>query len=170
MPRCTAAPAGRSNPAPSFTSLHPVSLPCRCAAAPQHHNSSTLSSCCWPLPLDCTRPGVNIRLQQNLHSNGLGLNLTKIHSSNEMILRLRYCVSQWHSVTVDATVEGGYIYKVDRCCGAQPSQHRAPCLLIVASSASKSSIRRFVITEKAPTRAFSWLKAATTAFKFKTLC
>ena len=28
-------------------------------------------------------------------------------------------------------------------------------------SASKSSIRRFVITEKAPTRAFSWLKAAT---------
>ena len=27
----------------------------------------------------------------------------------------------------------------------------------------------FVITEKAPTRAFSWLKAATTAFTFKTL-
>ena len=37
------------------------------------------------------------------------------------------------------------------------------------ASASKSSIRRFVITEKAPTRAFSWLKAATTAFTFKTL-
>ena len=35
--------------------------------------------------------------------------------------------------------------------------------------ASKSSIRRFVITEKAPTKAFSWLKAATTAFTFKTL-
>ena len=31
------------------------------------------------------------------------------------------------------------------------------------------SIRRFVITEKAPTRAFSWLKVATTAFTFKTL-
>ena len=27
-----------------------------------------------------------------------------------------------------------------------------------------------IITEKAPTRAFSWLKAATTAFTFKTLC
>ena len=39
----------------------------------------------------------------------------------------------------------------------------------LATSASKSSIRRFVITEKAPTRAFSWLKAATTAFTFKTL-
>ena len=39
----------------------------------------------------------------------------------------------------------------------------------VCSSASKSSIRRFVITEKAPTRAFSWLKAATTAFTFKKL-
>ena len=36
-------------------------------------------------------------------------------------------------------------------------------------SALKRSIRRFVITEKAPTRAFSWLKAATTAFTFKTL-
>ena len=39
----------------------------------------------------------------------------------------------------------------------------------VEISASKSSIRRFVSTEKAPTRAFSWLKAATTAFTFKTL-
>ena len=39
----------------------------------------------------------------------------------------------------------------------------------VLGSASKSSIRRIVITEKAPTRAFSWLKAATTAFTFKTL-
>ena len=37
------------------------------------------------------------------------------------------------------------------------------------TSASKSSIRRFVITEKAPTRALSWLKAATTAVTFKTL-
>ena len=33
-----------------------------------------------------------------------------------------------------------------------------------------SSIRRFVIKEKAPTRAFSWLKAATTDFTFKILC
>ena len=33
----------------------------------------------------------------------------------------------------------------------------------------QKQIRRFVITEKAPTRAFSWLKAATTAFTFKTL-
>ena len=34
----------------------------------------------------------------------------------------------------------------------------------VHTSASKSCFRRFVITEKAPTRAFSLLKAATTAF------
>ena len=39
----------------------------------------------------------------------------------------------------------------------------------MSRSASKSSIWRFVITEKATTRAFSWLKAATTAFTFKTL-
>ena len=31
----------------------------------------------------------------------------------------------------------------------------------------RRSTRRFVITEKAPTRAFSWLKATTTAFTFK---
>ena len=44
------------------------------------------------------------------------------------------------------------------------------CLVLSAGiSASKSSIQRFVIMEKAPTRAFSWLKAATTAFTFKTL-
>ena len=36
------------------------------------------------------------------------------------------------------------------------------------TSAWKSSIQRFIITEKAPTRAFSWLKAATAAFTFKT--
>ena len=44
------------------------------------------------------------------------------------------------------------------------SDHR-----ILGTSASKSSIRRFVITEKAPTRAFSRLKAPTSAFTFKTL-
>ena len=38
----------------------------------------------------------------------------------------------------------------------------------LVTSASKSSIRKFVITEKAPTRAFSCLKAATTTFTFKT--
>ena len=42
------------------------------------------------------------------------------------------------------------------------------CSRNVVISASKSSIRRFVIMEKAP-RAFSWLKAATTTFTFKTL-
>ena len=47
---------------------------------------------------------------------------------------------------------------------------RGRCLGTITTSASKTSIRRFVITEKAPTRAFSWLmKAATTAFTFKTL-
>ena len=49
--------------------------------------------------------------------------------------------------------------------GPQPQPRRGPA----ARTGSKSSIREFVITEKAPTRAFSWLKAATTAFTFKTL-
>ena len=43
------------------------------------------------------------------------------------------------------------------------------CLMAVASRARNEPSRGFTITEKAPTRAFSWLKAATTAFKFETL-
>ena len=46
---------------------------------------------------------------------------------------------------------------------------RRPHSCCLHNSASKRSIRRFVITEKTPTRAFSWLKATTTAFTFKTL-
>ena len=51
----------------------------------------------------------------------------------------------------------------------QVTLSRGGCWLLVTIGASKSSIRRFVITEKAPTGAFSWLNAATTAFTFKTL-
>ena len=40
---------------------------------------------------------------------------------------------------------------------------------IHSSRGLAARIRRFIITEKAPTRAFSWLKAATTAFTFETL-
>ena len=47
-------------------------------------------------------------------------------------------------------------------CDQQEALITAWCPMLVVTSASKSSIRRFVITEKAPTRAFSWLKAATT--------
>ena len=43
---------------------------------------------------------------------------------------------------------------------------------VMLRAADDPSVSQFVftITEKAPTRAFSWLKAATTAFTFKTLC
>ena len=39
----------------------------------------------------------------------------------------------------------------------------------IACKDSTKAIRKFVITEKAPNRAFSWLKAATTAFTFGSL-
>ena len=55
------------------------------------------------------------------------------------------------------------------CQGPSTLQHVCRAQALVGTSASKSSIRRFEITEKAPTRAFSWLKPATTAFAFKTL-
>ena len=41
---------------------------------------------------------------------------------------------------------------------------------ISAVKRSIGSTTGCTITEKAPTRAFSWLKAATSAFTFKTLC
>ena len=50
----------------------------------------------------------------------------------------------------------------DQCHSAAPRTPAAGDSL--DTSASKSSTRMFVITEKAPTRAFSWLNAATTAF------
>ena len=43
-------------------------------------------------------------------------------------------------------------------------QHCKPCTLEIIMS-----IRRFVIIEKAPTRAFSWLKVPSSAFTFKNL-
>ena len=60
-----------------------------------------------------------------------------------------------------------HLYRLTQHTPAPPPLQQHSCWVL--SSASKRSIRRFVITEKAPTRAFSWLKAATTAFTFKTL-
>ena len=51
-----------------------------------------------------------------------------------------------------------------------------PISLVTVSSVSTRAVKRSIgsttgctITEKAPTRAFSWLKAPTSAFTFKTL-
>ena len=57
--------------------------------------------------------------------------------------------------------------------GAAP-KHKILMLLggVMCSAANRSigSTTGCTITEKAPTRAFSWLKAPTSAFTFKTLC
>ena len=64
-------------------------------------------------------------------------------------------------------------FNIDNC---SPGRHQTiqlsiqlSCSLQVRITASKRSIRRFKITEKAPTRALSWLRAPTSAFTFKTL-
>ena len=62
-----------------------------------------------------------------------------------------------------------YLWSNKQSMDEQSVLEMLPDKLKVNISASKSSIRRFVITEKAPTRVFSWLKAATTAFTLKTL-
>ena len=56
------------------------------------------------------------------------------------------------------------VWRSGRCLHPPRQGRGCVCLDI---SAWKSSIRRFVSTEKAPTRAFSWLKAATTAFTLR---
>ena len=61
-----------------------------------------------------------------------------------------------------------YLAGLNPSAAQQTAAGPGPGCLGLQVSASKTSIRRFVITEKAPTRAFSWLKAATTAFTFKT--
>ena len=49
---------------------------------------------------------------------------------------------------------------------SEPLKHQDRCFTIEIQT---KAFRRFVIMEKAPTRAFSWLKAATTAFTFNAL-
>ena len=52
-----------------------------------------------------------------------------------------------------------------------PAKSWAPALDSRASNEGYPKVREdFKIMEKAPTRAFSWLKASTSAFTFKTLC
>ena len=57
----------------------------------------------------------------------------------------------------------------DKCLQMLNTTYKVTPWLRVLIRAWKRSIRRFVITEKAPTRAFSWLKAPTSAFTFMTL-
>ena len=61
-------------------------------------------------------------------------------------------------VTVLVSIYTLVLMSLDRCR-----------VLTNAVKRSIGSTTGFTITEKAPTRAFSWLKAATTAFTFKTL-
>ena len=86
---------------------------------------------------------------------------------------IRSCLASGHSD------EASCLHLARDCLAGDLEPLHTPCLdtipacftsAQVNTSASKSSIRRLVIMEKAPTRAFSWLKAATTAFTFKTLC
>ena len=73
-----------------------------------------------------------------------------------------YCAKQSYTHFINLAAAASATRKLLLLLTILPTQN-------VPISASKSSIRRFVITEKAPKRAFSWLKAAATAFTFKTL-
>ena len=64
-----------------------------------------------------------------------------------------------------AASSGPRLYLGPIMSAAQPAHTRHGPLLVLQTINRRSC----TITEKAPTRGFSWLKAATTAFTFKTL-
>ena len=64
--------------------------------------------------------------------------------------------------------EINYIRRCMVCGGVMIGRARQRSILWMGDRASNNP-SVFTITEKAPARAFSWLKAATTAFTFKTL-
>ena len=65
--------------------------------------------------------------------------------------------------------EINYIRRCMVCGGVMIGRARQRSILWMGDRASnKSSV--FTITEKAPTRAFFWLKARSSTFTFKTLC
>ena len=81
-----------------------------------------------------------------------------------MVLTLSLIIHQYDSIDHLSNCS------IDRSAGTREhSDHFIRTFHGTVTSASKIIIRRFVITEKAPSRAFSWLKAATTTFAFKTL-
>ena len=79
---------------------------------------------------------------------------------------LAVVVDQEHSVRLIGHVEAVDMKLLAR---GESCNLRLDGFLTSAVKRSIGSTTGFTITEKAPTRAFSWLKAATTAFTFKTL-
>ena len=108
-------------------------------------------------------PGITTVLTMTTISTGVRSSLPRISYVKAIDIYLVMCfVFVFAALLEYAAVN--YTY-----WGARAKKKKKEKKLRVINSASKSSIRRFVITEKAPTRAFSWLKAATIAFTFKTL-
>ena len=85
-----------------------------------------------------------------------------MRSSDEMIVETLEAVLGPGAQEAEAVV----VAAADVVHGLGPGAGRG---LAVRDSNKAKAIRRLVITEKSPTRAFSWLKAATTTFTFKTL-
>ena len=108
-------------------------------------------------------PGITTVLTMTTISTGVRSSLPRISYVKAIDIYLVMCfVFVFAALLEYAAVN--YTY-----WGARAKKKKKEKKLRVINSASKSSIRRFVIMEKAPSRAFSWLKAATTAFTFKTL-
>ena len=91
---------------------------------------------------------------------------------------LRCSITQTHSMIQQHVFPvSGKVQPLVCCCVCLLSQAQQPewghgaqvDLLLSAVKRSIGSTTGCTITEKAPSRAFSWLKAATTAFTFKTL-
>ena len=85
--------------------------------------------------------------------NGLGREDMNSHPLVVEDITVVYARAHWHHW------HGGALFNLPAVGHGEGGYTLTFRNIVVEDSASKRSIRRFVITEKAPTRAFSWLKA-----------
>ena len=98
--------------------------------------------------------GGSVKINWSVKCDNILTDYCKLYHQTKFGRLIRFCVAGWAAYLARLELEITLIGNLMDLSGS------------ALTSASKISIRRFVITEKAPTRAFSWLKAATTNYHF----
>ena len=117
-------------------------------------------------------PGQNVKIRINPNSEIKQVIFSRIvygllkFSSSKFLLFFELIVNQTKNTKLERS--GGQCsqnFLVHQVRALNQRKLRATNILVLQTKA----IRRFVVTEKATTRAFSWLKGPTSAFTYKTL-
>ena len=113
-----------------------------------------------------TVSGVRVQDDHNNSSNSNNTNFNDVYNETAWWRPIDN-VSIIHNEGSLSTNETGFVLVNVSRADLQDSLEQ---IRISAANRSIGSTTGCTITEKAPTRAFSWLKAPTSAFTFKTLC